>query len=473
MLLFAAYGAAGFAIYRFSRRVRALPAPRLPGELDAARFEPARAMLRELAEQLGLDVAGKGVTTGLTGRVDGLAIRVELLGVATEGGRKTARLAVHVHAEPPLPPRLAFHPRGTTPSTVTAPPVTVGLTAFDERYEARGTRAELVPRLVPEVRARLLEPGQPIALAWGRLTVGAEVDCAEGREALARRIREAVALAQLLGCPPEGWCARLERQAADDPLPEMRAASLEVLLEDEAWADAGARALERALRDPSPEVRLGAALVTEPPPIEVLESVVRAGDARPDYRAVALREVARLLSAEAATRLIVEHLGDGAEVVRIEAIRATLALRLDEALPALLTRVSAAAPPEIVALAPALGRFRRHETDEALLRLLERPEPEVTLAAVEALGRYGGPRAVAPLVALAARSPSPELERAIAELRRRTRLQPGALALVETTTEVGALSEATPGGALSAVEPPNEPEPSTEAQPSAPLELEP
>lgn len=225
-------------------------------------------------------------------------------------------------------------------------------------------------------------------------------------------------------------------------------------------ADPGARALvERALPSFSADrdtVVAGASSLGRAGAPVLLAITFEDPDALPEVRVKALEAALGSMSGEERATALDRALSSGVRELEAAAIRGLVhlgvpvsPLRLREAAirskPTTAVLIAGA-----LAASPALsgprdgGHRARAAAELVLLELLERPEPEVVLAALRALGAAGTTRSADVLVALLARERRGAIEaearRALDLLRTRAREGAGALSLAEDAAGDGALS---------------------------------
>jgi HEAT repeat protein len=160
-----------------------------------------------------------------------------------------------------------------------------------------------------------------------------------------------------------------------------RAAGLEALRLAAALPPEARAAVERALADPEPNLRLAAleVLTLAPPAIYSPAAAARLDDTVPAVRLAAVRLAGQAGDVRAALPLI-EALGDADRQIQREAIG-------------------------------ALARLGDPRAEPALLRMLDSGSDDLRLAAVDALGALHLPGAVQPLAAFARRRPADALSR--------------------------------------------------------------
>ena len=262
---------------------------------------------------------------------------------------------------------------------------------------------------------------------------------------ITRRFMEEVNVAQ-----------RLAENARQDPVPGVRLRNLLILVREFPGEPGTLEILRAACTDPSPQVRLRAAMALGAEGREVL------------------LEVAESLKDDESSALAIAHLG---RELPFERIRALLAVSLrkpllqtaraclesignsgDPAAVDALDEVLAAESELATAAALALGATGSPAAEPPLLRALQRARPDLQVAAATALGRVGSAAAVLPLKDAAEGSPRDQdlhraTRQAIAEIQSRLQsASPGQLSLAGT--ETGQLSLATEAGQLSlAVDP--------------------
>lgn len=414
---------------------------------------------RRAARTLGLSTGPRALA--LEGDVDGCRVVAHR---SSAEGQSTTELVVHPARR--LPAGLAFGPEGLVQSmlrTVAGGDVTTGDRAFDDAVLVQGDPAlvlavldaanrRLVRRLVSE--GALLDGGE---LRWRGLP---------GSTGLTETIRALVRAAKALQIDPGAIPGRLRQRVKRDPLPDVRRRALELLLARFPEAPETAAALETALGDRDPSLRLRATRQTGPGEDARIEPVLRAlaADARVEARVreEALDLYIDRLGSPRASPLLVELLDDAAMAPGAAARLARTGR--SEALPALCARLGRGDAGARAGIAAAIGRLgdaRNPALEAAVLPLLD--EGPLRVAAAEALARIGSQRAIALLLPLTeglltGGDVKASAQRAIDAIRaRRGDGEAGGLSVVEGSDRLGRLSVAGEPGSLSV-----RPEPQTE-----------
>ncbi len=257
---------------------------------------------------------------------------------------------------------------------------------------------------------------------------------------LTRRFREEVNVAQ-----------RLAENARQDPVPGVRLRNLLVLVREFPGEPGTLEILRAACADPSPPVRLRAAMALGAEGREVLlevaeslkddessaQAVAHLGRELPFERTRALLAVSLRKPLLRTARACLEAIGTSGDPAAVDALTNVLAVESDLA----------------TAAALALGATGSPAAEPPLLRALQRARPDLRVAAATALGRVGTAAAVLPLKDAAESSPrDAELRRAarqaIAEIQSRLQgASPGQLSLAGA--EAGQLSQTSEAGQLS------------------------
>lgn len=353
---------------------------------------------RRAADALGLSRGPEALS--LDGQLDGCRV------VARSGADSQGNAEVIVRPEAPLPAGLAFGPEGWVQSvlkTVTGADVTTGDRRFDDAVMMIGDPPLVLAVLDPANRRlvrRLVAEG--VVLDGGELRLrGRRV---RGR-GLAETIRALVRACRALSIDPAQIPDRLAERVRRDPLPDVRRRALDLLLARLPDAPQTTAALDAALRDRDPALRLSAArhLDADRDPDGAAEAPLRAlaADAAVDRR---VREDALDLYIDRfgprrASPLLVELLAD-------DALGGGAASRLArtgraEALPALrahLSRGDVGARAECAVAVGKLGDARDPTLEVALLPLLD--TPALRIPAADALARVGTGRAIEALLPL-------------------------------------------------------------------------
>ena len=287
--------------------------------------------------------------------------------------------------------------------------VELGDEVFDAAVEVRGAPERVRALLDAETRAAVLgmlggqihRPGQRplvlrgrVELVDGELTAVLDeqpeppthrelFDAVEALLALAARFQAAGDVA-----------GRLAATVAREPLWRVRLQGLQLLATSFPDDPATLPALRHALGDERPEVALDAALLLGEEGVETLLEIARREEVDDATAAAAVHALGDLLPAEIGVPLLRRALRQRRLAAAAACIQA-LAGDEGEEIPELLTKVlSIERGPLAVEAAKALRRHPGAATEQALLAALERGDPELSLAAVEALGQAGTVRAV-------------------------------------------------------------------------------
>lgn len=259
--------------------------------------------------------------------------------------------------------------------------------------------------------------------------------------------------------PPREVAARLAASLAGEPIWQVRLHGLRLLATSFPDHAATPTALRRALDDEHPEVVIDAALLIGQEGIEKLVDLVGRGEADDAVAAQAVHALGDLLPVEVGLPLLHRSL----RLRRIATAKAcihALATAEGEEVEELLSKVVSIEQGELaVEAAKALRRRAGGEAEETLLRALGRGDPDLTLAAVEALGHVGSVRAV-PFLRDAgeASGASADLRRAarqaVAEIQSRLPgASPGQLSLAGGEAGRVSLADDDPRGQVSFPEP--------------------
>ena len=417
-LLLAGGAVAGFGIYETRRRLR---------------------RWKEVAESNGLEVteSSGGLKPWILAR-DALG---EVRIVMSQEGARPAAIEIDIS-----------RPEGIHQVTIrsrppgSGPEIELGDLAFDSEFQILGP-VQLVSALLGEETRRLLsllhtEGWLHIALSSLRLNVP---DANVGRAlSLLLDLRRRLAL-------PLDIPRRLAENARHDRVPGVRLHNLLLLIEALPEAPETAEAIEAVRSDPSPEVRLRAAIELGSQTIgrDLLWSLVT--DLEND--AASARAVSLLgdeLSLER-TRDILEQALSRHFRQTARACLQVIGPRGDSAAVEILKKVLDREHGDLAPVAArALGATGSPAAEPLLLQALERDQPEVREAATEALALIGSAASVLPLQEAADRFPHLRQAARNAVAAIQSRLQgasPGQLSLA--ATEAGQLSLADQSGQLS------------------------
>jgi HEAT repeat protein len=337
------------------------------------------------------------------------------------------------------PDDLAIHPEtfGTTVGkALGAREIELGDYGFDENVYLKGSVPLVHAVFDQEARRRLvgllLWTDATVSLKDGALRVEIP-DTLDAPGWLAERVAEVLEVARRLSRPAD-IASRLAANVRGEPVVAVRLRNLKVLMREYPGRPATVSALKAALRDPSVEVRVHAAIALGDDGYETLLAIASAED--DDLEAA----------------LAIDALGERLPRERAQAIlgRALRTRRLQVAWACLeslgrhggaedvepLARVLAIEKGELAeAAARALGATGQPEAERPLLEALVHNEGTVRVAAAVALGQAGSAAAVPALRRVESAS-SDELRRAarqaVAEIQSRlTGATPGQLSLTE------------------------------------------
>lgn len=366
------------------------------------------------------------------------------LTVRIESAREGSRVVIAIEG-PPGFSEVRIRPQPSM--AVQAREIEVGDEAFDYAFFVEGP-VRLVSALLDAELRRLL---RDVASVSGLEIGGGEirVDLNDGQLDLllpllagaGRRIAQTVDVR-----------GRLAANAEKDPVGGVRLRNLLLLVRERPGEPDSVEALRRACTDPSPEVRLEAALELGAEGREILLELAD-GPVADAVSARAISNLGRELPFERTKEILplalrrrrlktaqacVEALGRSGEAAAVDLLAAVLEREG--------SRLA-------IAAAGALGETGDAAAEAPLLRVLEREQTEVQVAAAAALGRVGTAAAVLPLKDAADAAKLLELLRAarqaVAEIQSRLHgATPGQLSLAQS--EAGQLSlAADPAGQLS------------------------
>jgi hypothetical protein len=320
-----------------------------------------------------------------------LAVTVERAGNFREGGFDEL---VVVLEGPRIPRGISFDKEGGGDEDIlTGDPV------FDDKVEVHGEPSLVLAVLDKDLRQRVAEfVANGGSLRSGRFRCHARLRFAD--EQIPALVQMTLGLAEALTAAVKGGiCPRLARNAASDPLPEVRLLNV-LQLHEKFTASREALATSRAaLADASPWVRLAAARFLRAE-FETLEALVRDREVPDQAAAEAVTLLAARLAPERAGPLLVEILKARTGDTQRQAIQELGRLRHAPAFDPLVVALGGTDPRTAAAAATALGALGDPRAETSLLAVLGRDEAELRLAAGRALGGLGSVRSVAPLLAL-------------------------------------------------------------------------
>jgi HEAT repeat protein len=277
--------------------------------------------------------------------------------------------------------------------------ILTGDPVFDDMVEVHGEPSLVLALLGKDLRpavADFVDKGG--SLRSGRFRCHARLELSEDQ--IPDLVRMTLGLAEALTSAEKGGiCPRLARNAADDPLPEVRRLNL-LELHNKFTATREALATSRAaLADTSPWVRLAAARFLRAE-VETLEALVRDGQVPDEAAAEAVTLLAARLAPERAGPLLMDVLTSHTGNAQRQAIEALGALRHRPALGPLIVVLQQGDPRTAASAALALGALGDPDAETGLLAVLGRTDADLRLAAARALGHLGTVASVAPLLAL-------------------------------------------------------------------------
>lgn len=319
-----------------------------------------------------------------------VALTVEpVAGEITE--RLPSKLVVILEA-PGIPQGISFAAEGSEGEDMLT-----GDPSFDGKVQVQGEPIAVLALLNKNVRQKVASfVGNGGSLRAGRLR------CHDYPEPLEVQVpalvRTALDLSEALSST-EGVCPRLARNAAEDPLPEVRRLNLLQLQEKFTAARETLATSRAALSDTSPWVRLAAArfLRTE---VETLEALARDRQVPDQAAAEAVALLAARVTPERAGALLLEILERRTGDTQRQAIEELGRLRHGPAFGPLVAILDRADGRTAAAAAKALGALRDARAEAHLLAGLGRNAVDVRLAAARALGELGTVASVAPLLEL-------------------------------------------------------------------------
>lgn len=311
-----------------------------------------------VAEQYGLDQNGK---FDLAGKVGGFAVAAEIY---STGSGKNRQTWTKVTITGDLTRAVALAAEGFF-SRVFGQDILVGDGAFDQAVKVQGDEAAALALLDHNTR---LAFQSAVTSGWS-LEDGCWTLKARGRlgEELGARIEVGLSLAELTKKGQSELPRRLLALVTHDAIPSVRKRALSYLMSQYASSSATKAALEAALRDGEPAVRLMAAgrlgdlevldaltttIAAEPPlRVEALEAMVRHGADDPRtqarvsewlerdppqlFRKIALEAVARVAVPDAEARLI-EALSAPDDDLKLAAMRSLAVVGTVHAVPSLI-----------------------------------------------------------------------------------------------------------------------------------------
>jgi len=311
-----------------------------------------------VAEQYGLDQNGK---FDLAGKVGGFAVAAEIY---STGSGKNRQTWTKVTITGDLTRAVALAAEGFF-SRVFGQDILVGDGAFDQAVKVQGDEAAALALLDHNTR---LAFQSAVTSGWS-LEDGCWTLKARGRlgEELGARIEVGLSLAELTKKGQSELPRRLLALVTHDAIPSVRKRALSYLMSQYASSSATKAALEAALRDGEPAVRLMAAgrlgdlevldaltttIAAEPPlRVEALEAMVRHGADDPRtqarvsewlerdlpqlFRKIALEAVARVAVPDAEARLI-EALSAPDDDLKLSAMRSLAVVGTVHAVPSLI-----------------------------------------------------------------------------------------------------------------------------------------
>lgn len=354
---------------------------------------------RHAARTLGLQTGPRAKT--LDGEIDGCRVTARRVSL-TDGADVGPELAVH--PVPRLPADLAFGAEGlvqTVLRSVAGPDLDTGDKAFDDKVLIKGNPARVLATFDPATRRlvrRLVAEG--VVLDGGELRITGN---ALRAEKVVDQIPAMVRAAKALVLPAEQIPNRLAERVERDPLSGVRQRALELLVSLYYEHPAAAQALEQALTDRTPAVRLYAMRHALPESEVAVEDALRllVQDERlgTEERLEGLALYIEHFGHRRASRLLVALLGQPA-MAGEAAIWLGRTGRV-EALPALCAHLERARRFDQSAIIEAIGKLgdpRDPSAEAAILPLLD--TRELQGAVVTALARVGTPKALPHLLPL-------------------------------------------------------------------------
>ena len=317
---------------------------------------------------------------------------------------------------------------------------------FDQQVKIDGDETYALAVLSPAVRERL----HRLTTLSGYVHDGDLIVTVRGHIRSASRIVQLVdfliALAADLSLPEEEWASALRTRAIEDPSAEIRRRSLEALVRGYPDSVPARGAVQNRLIDFVPEIRLLAAQHAGEGGINTASEVFHDAHLDPSLRIRALEVWAELAPRrdEPIGRAIVAALASPVEAM-IQAGARVVATRKEEGVRTQVLQVIAKGPPSAHAAAlAALGAIADARDLETVTDGLKSKDPDVRVAAAEAMGQLGGRETVEYLLPLTRGLGQPARVKdaaraAVASIQARTGGDRGGLSLVDRI-ESGGLS---------------------------------
>jgi HEAT repeat protein len=264
---------------------------------------------------------------------------------------------------------------------------------------------------------------------------------------LPEALRNLVALGQRLA-RPEDVGAKIAVNSIDDPVPAVRLANLQTLTREFPEHPATRPALLKALEDPSPEVRLRAAIAAGPDGRETLLGLALREDCPDEIAARAVTSAGHDLPLDRLLHRLKQASDEGSSRVALACIEVAGSTAQPEAIEALAGILAGGNEELAGAAARNIGILGSESAEIHLIAALDHASAEVRIAASDALAKCGSPRAVLPLRRCAGAHPLDislrrSARQAIAEIQARlTGASPGQLSLsVDESGQVSLVDE--------------------------------
>ena len=407
---------------------------------------------RGAASELLLSFVREGLRARRTivGKRDGVTIEI------SQSGGKNAATCFKVTPQA-LAPSLTVRAEGAWTNLgkiLTGEDVLLRDPDFDRDVNIHGHEDEVVALMDHRTRRGVMElVGLGGSIEDGTITLR-RPGVARDRAELVRLTSLLLDLGKRLNHRP--FPVRLLENAQSDPLFDVRVRNLEVLAKRYGFLAEAKTATARALEDKSPRVRVAGALLDKGEAgLTVLQSLVQDAGVPADVRAASLEHLVTIFSyenAKAAVSAALEASDVGLKRAAVAAVsRAKDADRALE-IAALASETDAAL---CEAVATTLGQLGDARAEGALIKLLDREEPAVRLAAAKALGLVGTVHAVEPLLPLTrGLLGDDKVREAAQDAVRRIQLrlgdaEAGRVSIAKVEDVAGAVSVAADGGELS------------------------
>lgn len=407
---------------------------------------------RETARSLGLKLSGFLTWREMKGRLDDFPVRLGYL------GQQRKAMEIEVECWGKIPENLSLTLERLITQLIRGQDTQTGDSEFDQLIRLAGDPLELVSLLDAGTRRLVIKNirDEKIQLNNGRMTYQLGGHLFSGIDDAIPHLRMMVNFGKALALKPDEIPERLARNATTDPVIAVRLRNLEMLQEQYPDNTLTVHTCRTVVAGDNPVLQLAAARFLGPEGKGTIRHLAAQDSLDAGLRRQALQIFLQLAPAEEAVPVLEELLPSAPQTMIAVIIEGAVRFESRRLLEQLLNRAENLTGLDTVHLIESISLPGDTGFENSLLKLMERPEPAVQMAAIRALGQTGSTRSVEPLLELArGLLVSPGLKRAAGEAVRQIQArlgsaESGRLYLADEDDQAGSLSlaEGSPPGAL-------------------------